>query len=150
MRPSRSTSIQRLPAGHHGTVDARRAVAVVMVVAGAASGAAGCGVAGREAGPPRPPEIERTFPNPGDQILSQGEVGAAVPQGWGFSLAVDGVAIPDEQLEKVPQLGDYRFKPRPGRIIESLRSGEHSARVEILPPGGGKPVTYTWSFRVTA
>ena len=130
-------------------MDARRALtlAVVTLCAGCVPA---CGVAGREAGPPRPPEIERTFPNPGDQILSQGEVGADVPQGWSFSLTVDGVAIPDEQLEKVPQLGDYRFKPRPGRIIETLRSGEHKARVDIVPPGGGASVSYTWSFRVTA
>ena len=100
--------------------------------------------------PARPPEIERTFPNPGDQILAQGEVGADIPNGWSLALQIDGVAIPDDQLEKVAQLGEYRFKPRPGRVIERLRSGEHRATVEVRPPDGRPPITYTWSFRVTA
>ncbi len=100
--------------------------------------------------PDRPPEIERTFPNPGDQILGQGEVGADIPNGWSLDLQIDAVAIPREQIEKVEQLGEYRFKPRPGRIIERLRGGEHTARVEARPPGGTTAVVYTWSFRVTA
>ena len=99
-------------------------------------------------GPSRPGEIEDTYPRPGDQILSQGEVGADVPQGWSFRLFIDDTAIPLSDIESVPQLGQYRFKPRPGRVIERLPRGPHTARVETGPPGLGPTVTYSWSFRV--
>ena len=98
----------------------------------------------------RPTEIEAVFPEPAAQILSQGEVGADVPQGWAFSLTIDITAIPDDQLEKTPPLGIYRFKPRPGRIIERLSRGDHTARIEIVAPDGSQAVTYSWSFRVSA
>src|SRR5207249_811627 len=68
--------------------------------------------------PSRPKEIEQTFPNPGDTIIAQGEVGADVPQAWSFRLTIDGIVIPDDQLSKVPELGIFKFMPRPGRIIE--------------------------------
>jgi hypothetical protein len=98
----------------------------------------------------RPKEIEQIYPNPGDQIPGQGEVGAKVPQGSDFALSVDGVGIPDDQLEKIEALGLYKFRPRPGRVIERLNTGEHTARVDVTLPLGGPTISYSWSFRVTA
>lgn len=104
---------------------------------------------GGGAGPSeRPKEIALTFPNPGDQILAQGEVGAQVPQGWSFELSIDAIPIPRDQLEVIDPLGIYKFRPRAGRVIPELPRGERRATVTTSPPGGGPPVVYTWTFRV--
>ena len=134
-------------------VSRRRTGFLALVICGLAVGAAllaGLLVLGGGTAPDavRPPEIRRLIPDAGDLILSQGEVGADVPQGWTFRLSIDGTAIPDDQLESIPQLGQYRFKPRPGRVISRLDRGEHTARVEIEPVAGGEKVAYSWSFRV--
>jgi hypothetical protein len=98
--------------------------------------------------PDRPPEIRQTFPNPGDLIIAQGEVGAVVPQSWSFQLTIDTTAVPDDQLEKVEQLGQFKFKPRPGRVIEHLGGGPHTATVVTSSLDNSQTVRYSWSFRV--
>lgn len=105
----------------------------------------GGGGAGQEE---RPKEILLTFPNPGDQILAQGEVGAQVPEGWHYEMTIDGIVIPHDQLEVIGPLGIYKFKPRAGRVLPELPRGERRATVTTSPPGGGPPVVYTWTFRV--
>jgi hypothetical protein len=157
----------RLSARHHGKVDTpttERAVGDgagrpgrafwALVAAGMAVGVGllvalvALGGGGGAPPPSRPHEVAQTFPNPGDLILAQGDVGAQVPQGWSFQLTIDTTGVPDDQLEKIPQLGIFRFRPRPGRVIAELPRGEHTARVETRAPGGAPLVTYSWSFRV--
>jgi hypothetical protein len=124
-----------------------------LVVAWVGACGVACGVACNGGGGPdaaRPKEIEQTFPNPGDTIIAQGEVGADVPQAWSITLTIDGIPIPADQISvKVPELGIYKFQPRPGRIIERFNRGDHRAAVHIEPPTPGPAVDYAWTFRVS-
>lgn len=106
------------------------------------------------------------FPAPDGRALRQTEVGADLRDGYDGRLTINGIAIPEAQMEGVldptsPEAAEYEgsqlrpnnrnhvfFQPGPGKVIEKLPSG--TIRVTLtyfrdLQPSVGRG-TVTWTF----
>jgi len=65
------------------------------------------------------------------------------------------VEIPEDQLARVPELGQVSFRPGPGKEITKFRTGENDVVVLYWSKTriGGRPAhpaSYSWSFQVRA
>jgi hypothetical protein len=106
-------------------------------------------LAGRsEQGPPLPAEIERLLPARNAVIRPQEDVGADLKDDHTGVLFVDGVEIPLDQLRFVPGLGQVSYRPGPGKEIERLTPGPHSATVEYWRQDQSREQgrSFTWQF----
>jgi hypothetical protein len=68
-------------------------------------------------------------------------------------LIVDGVQIPDDQLDVIPQLAVITFRPGPGKEFSRLLAGENTAVVYYWPRGELRPehpASFSWRFRAAA
>jgi hypothetical protein len=69
-------------------------------------------------------------------------------------LVIDGVPIPDDQLDTVPELGIITFRPGPGKELTRLRAGDNDVLVRYWKRLGGTredPLgTFGWRFRAAA
>jgi hypothetical protein len=115
--------------------------------------------------------IQRLIPDRNDRVLRQAEVGAELKEGYDGRLAINGVAIPEEQMEGVmtpeaqaqlpPELAgkgprpnnksSVRFKPGPGKAVTDLDTGavELQLRYWSLEEGPENARTFTWTIYVT-
>jgi hypothetical protein len=75
-------------------------------------------------------------------------VGADLKDDHTGVLFVDGVEIPLDQLRITSGLGQVSFRPGPGKEIERLAPGPHSATIEYwrqdLSRDQGR--SFTWQF----
>jgi hypothetical protein len=68
-------------------------------------------------------------------------------------LVIDGVEIPEDQLERVPELGVVTFRPGPDKELTQLRSGENQVLVKYWERGKRRPAhppSFAWTFRAAA
>ena len=68
-------------------------------------------------------------------------------------MTVDGVLIPEDQLDTIPQLGVITFRPGPGKDLTRLLTGENTVVVHYWPrsdPRPEQPPAYSWRFRAAA
>jgi len=72
-------------------------------------------------------------------------------------LVINGVVIPEDQVERTEELGIVSFRPGKGKELEKLRSGENTVVVYAWPrtddrpePLESAPVKYSWRFRAAA
>jgi hypothetical protein len=95
--------------------------------------------------------IRSLVPIAGAQILQQDRVGVVVEPGWDASLAINGIAIPTEQLDKDLDLGQVLYRPGPGKVIEALEPDRNcaSARVWRRALGPGAATPRDWCFRAS-
>ena len=105
----------------------------------------------------RPNEIVDLQPNESDQLLPQGEVSAQLRANLTGQLAIDGKAIPQDQVTVNTSLGTIAFDPGPGKDIEEFTKGGHTAVLEWWPVKYATAEearaqhelrSYTWSFNV--
>jgi hypothetical protein len=138
------------------------AVAVAVLVWGAARSGPSAENEGLD------PVIVQVFPVPDAQALRQTEVGVDLRDGYDGRLTINGVEIPEAQMEgavdprevKPEDLRKYGvrpnnrnrvyFKPGPGKVIESFTSGKVTITVRYFrdrheTQGGG---SFTWTIRV--
>src|SRR5438874_6810304 len=50
-------------------------------------------------------------------------------------MAVDGIPIPDDQLDTIPQLGVISFRPGPGKDLSRLLAGDNTVVVHYWQRG---------------
>lgn len=114
--------------------------------------------------------IVEQYPAPGDRALRQTEVGATLALGYDGRLTVNGVAIPEEQMEGALDPDDpanaeniekyglrmnsrHRvvFRPGPGKVIEEFERGEIQITLEYFPAGqrATESRTTSWTATVT-
>lgn len=105
-------------------------------------------IAVTDAGP-----IEALIPPRDSEILAQASMGVDLRPGWTGVLALNGVEIPEDQLDlaNVASLGQILFTPAEGRAVEEYDAGENCAaaitwRVE---ESRANARTTTWCFNVT-
>lgn len=67
--------------------------------------------------------VEQLLPTEDSSILRQDPVGIDLSPGHDATLSINGVVVPDDQLDKTPQLNLVRFVPGPGKVIEQLPAG---------------------------
>lgn len=68
-------------------------------------------------------------------------------------MTVDGVLIPEDQLDTIPQLGVITFRPGPGKDLNRLLTGENTVVVHYWPrsdPRPDQPPAFSWRFRAAA
>jgi hypothetical protein len=69
-------------------------------------------------------------------------------------LVVDGVEVPEDELERVAELGEISFRPGPDKVITRFRAGSNEVVVKYwsqkLTNRPANPPSYGWSFRASA
>ena len=68
-------------------------------------------------------------------------------------LVIDGVEIPEDQLERVEELGVITFRPGADKEISRFRAGDNTVVVLYWPrtkPRPNKPASFGWRFRAAA
>lgn len=100
-----------------------------------------------------PSTIDSLIPAPGELIRLQDTVGADLRDDLTGVLVLDGVEIPEDQLERVIPLAQVTFRPGADQELERFEPGEHSLAVLYWPQGKPRPTkpgSYSWSFRAGA
>jgi hypothetical protein len=95
--------------------------------------------------------VELQAPRPEDNALSQAQLLIDLSTNYDASFVVNGVTIPDDQVQKRPELNQVIFNPGPGKVIEKFPAGRNCVEADIhridgvaedVPPA-------RWCFTVT-
>ena len=100
----------------------------------------------------RDSRVPAVFPKEGDTILRQDTIYAEVTFPHTGVLRIDGVEIPDPQLQRI-QVGAatrIAYTPGPTSITGYLRPGTHQASILFWNPERGRDDAseYRWSFAI--
>jgi hypothetical protein len=91
--------------------------------------------------------IEALIPEENAEILRQDRVGVDLVPGWFASLSINGVPIPDEELNGTASLGLYFFQAREGRVVEELQADRNCATATLHPFADPQTTQrITWCF----
>ena len=105
----------------------------------------------------RPTDVIDLQPQEGQLALPQTQVIAQVRPIYQAQLTVNGHVIPDDQIDKDPNLGVYQFEPGPGKEFSELPKGANHALVQWWPrsistiekaKAQNKVAEYGWAFKV--
>lgn len=100
-----------------------------------------------------PEAVESVTPNPGELVRVQDTIGADLRNDLTGVLVLDGVEVPEDQLDRVEPLGQVSFRPGPGQELTRFQPGSHTAMVLYWPQGKprpSRPAGFGWSFRAGA
>ena len=95
--------------------------------------------------------VELEAPTPESSVLSQAQLLIDLTTNYDASFVVNGVTIPDDQLQKRPELNQVIFNPGPGKVVEKFPAGRTCVEADIfridgvdedVPPA-------RWCFNVT-
>lgn len=92
-------------------------------------------------------------PRPGELIRPQDTITAQLRTGLTGVLVLDGQEIPEDQVDRVPELGEVSFRPGAGKDLRQFPPGTHSVVVEYwvqTKPRPAHPGSFAWTFRVGA
>jgi hypothetical protein len=129
----------------------RSLIAVLLVVAALAA----FGLTRLRSGPDQASAtfVPTVSPGANDKIPQQGQITINLVSGWGASLRVDQVPIPDNQLNReqdptVSARQQLLFQPGPGKAMEYFQTGQNCAELTYWPlrTGPGQSFTKTWCF----
>jgi len=104
-----------------------------------------------------PESVESVSPGPGELTTLVDNVTVDLRDGLTGDLVINGHVIPEDQLERTPELGIVTFRPGKGKEIEKLNSGENTVIVYYWTLGTKRPeplesarLRYSWRFRAAA
>lgn len=143
--------MQALPAARQPIFTVRRIVVSLLVAVGVAGVIFSFTEAESEPPTVTVPGVESVSPRPGDFALRQDRIIADLQSGFDGVLQIDGVEIPDDQLQRTIELGIVSFAPGPEKEFERLAPGRHVARVVFWPVSEGRGEddrSYEWVFNV--
>jgi hypothetical protein len=108
---------------------------------------------GSDAVPPgRADYVEALIPAEDSQIPSQSTVGIDLAPGWEGTLVIDGVEIPEDQLNAERRdLYRVEFTPGEGQAFETLPRGPQCITARVWPISVGRDngaENVTWCFEV--
>src|SRR5262249_14925166 len=72
-----------------------------------------------------PNVVELLAPQEGSSVLSQAQIEIDLTAPYDAHLAINGVAVPEDQLQKHPELSQVVFTPGAGKVFEKLPSGRN-------------------------
>lgn len=101
----------------------------------------------------RDPAVEAVEPADGSPVaVRQARIGIDLTIGHEAVLEIQGVEIPDDQLDRNAPLNQVYFQPGEGKIIEEFAPGPVSATAIIWNELDGETReeghSFTWTFRV--
>ena len=107
-------------------------------------------------GPPRkqpglPTAVEAVSPAGGDLDLRQITISADLAPGYQGFLTLDGVEIPQDDVQFVLALNTLTLKPQPGSDFTKIQPGRHCASVVYWFIGQSREDgtnTYQWCFNL--
>jgi hypothetical protein len=100
-----------------------------------------------------PATIESISPQRGELTGLIDDITVDLDDSYTGVLIVDGREIPEDQLDRIEQLGFISFRPGPEKEITRLAAGENTVVVYYWPrtdPRPAKPFTFSWRFRAAA
>jgi hypothetical protein len=120
------------------------AVALVAVIGGA--------VLLIPAGEPQelPPAVERYAPQDGDLVTQPIKVVLDLKADYAATFVIDGVPIPEHDVDSIEATGRYQFEPGQGKAIVRWTPGDHTVVATWV--GGQDSLdsgTVVWTFRVS-
>lgn len=95
-----------------------------------------------------PAAIEAVQPAPGDEVLSQSQIGVDLRAGYTAELQLNGVPLPENELRRVEGNNEVFYLPDAGKRFESLLPERNcaTARYWLIADGPSGALTYTWCF----
>jgi hypothetical protein len=103
---------------------------------------------------PLPEDVESISPERGELTGLVDTVTVDLRDDLTAVLVVDGVEIPEDQLERVVGLQVVSFRPGAGKEIPRFRAGDNTVVVKYwrgrLQDRPADPFTFGWTFRATA
>lgn len=99
-------------------------------------------------GPARPAAVELVSPEGGDLDLRQVTIAADLAPGYNGYLEIDGVEVPDDDLQRVPALNQVILRPQPESPYRELSPGRHCATIVygLIGTPRDQSSTYRWCF----
>ena len=104
----------------------------------------------RRTGPVRPAAVEAVSPEGGDLDLRQVTLAADLAPGYTGYLELDGVEIPEDDLQHIDALNQVILRPGPDSDYKELRPGPHCATVVYRTFGEPRDQSksFRWCFRL--
>ncbi len=100
----------------------------------------------------RPQAIRAESPLPASLQLRQTEIFVELTPQFTGALTINGIPVPDDQLDVIEGLNRYAFTPGEGKEIEALPPGRACAEVDYMPVEGAEASSggsYRWCFTVS-
>jgi hypothetical protein len=100
--------------------------------------------------PARPAAVEGVSPQGGDLDLRQATIAADLAPGYTGYLLLDGVEIPDDDLQHVDALNTVTLRPGPDSDYRTLSPGNHCATVVYRRFGEQRAASseFRWCFNL--
>lgn len=101
-------------------------------------------------GPTEVPEaLESYSPTDGATVLRQIDVEIDLPVDYQITLVIDGITIPDAEIDSTPETGLFTWRPDETTVIPEWTVGFHTVWVRWDRTSGlPDPGEWTWTFRV--
>jgi hypothetical protein len=95
--------------------------------------------------------IELLAPTAESNVLSQAQLLIDLTTNYDASFVINGVTIPDDQLQKRPELNQVIFNPGPGKVVERFPAGRNCVEADIFRIDGAQEDVppARWCFNVT-
>lgn len=100
--------------------------------------------------PSRPAAVESVSPEGGNLDLRQVTIAADLAPGYTGYLTIDGVEVPEDDLQRVDALNSVTLRPQPDSDYRELEPGSHCAGVVYWRIGRPRTEaqTHSWCFRL--
>jgi hypothetical protein len=98
-------------------------------------------------------DIESITPERGELVGPVSDVTVDLVDSYTGVLVINGNEIPEDQLDRVPELGIITFRPGPSKDVAKFPAGENTAEVLYWPRTKDRPdnpARFGWRFRVAA
>lgn len=97
------------------------------------------------------PIVELQAPTPDSAVLSQAQLLIDLSTRYSASFVVNGVTVPDDELQIRSELNQVIFNPGPGKVIERFPAGRNCVQADIYRIDGVEEdvLPVRWCFQVT-
>jgi len=96
-----------------------------------------------------PSAVERYSPGEGDLAINPVRVILDLQPNYDARFVIDGVNIPQDEMDSIVETGRHQFEPGPGKTIERWTPGQHTVVATwIGGPNNSDVGTLVWTFRV--
>lgn len=96
-----------------------------------------------------PDAVERYAPHDGDITINPVKVVFVVQRNYEVSFVIDGITIPESDVDAIVEIGRYQFEPAEGKAIERWAPGEHVVVASWIGGTAGTDAgTLVWTFTV--